>query len=170
MMQFAHTLGEGGPEIEFLIIAGAMLLLGIVFFMQKSVKPVVSVVLVIGAFAMTAGAFAVGGSDTASAQGGCGDSGSNGDTVLTIAAPQDGGTVPADEPFRLEIDLQGGTGDRAGGHFDISVDGELETMTSEPNPKITFSAGEHELRVEYVNRLHEPFDPPIYDIACETAE
>ena len=35
-MQLAHTLGENGPEIEFLIIAGAMLLLGVIFFIYES--------------------------------------------------------------------------------------------------------------------------------------
>jgi hypothetical protein len=170
-MQFAHTLGQGGPEIEFLIVAVAMLVLGIVFFMQRSVKPVVSVVLVVGAFAMGVGAFAAGGSSAASSGGACAaERGANGETSLTIAAPQDGGTVPADEPFRLDIRLEGATGDAAGGHFDVSVDGQLETMTSQPDPEVGFAAGDHELRVEYVNSRHEPFDPPIYEIVCVTAE
>jgi hypothetical protein len=171
-MQFAHTLGAGGPEIEFLIVAAAMLVLGVIFFMQKAVKPVVSVILVVGAFAMGVGAFAAGGSsDTGPTGSDCvAENSSNDQTSLIIAAPRNGDSVAADEPFALEIELEGGTGDAADGHFDVSVDGQLETMTSQPDPDVTFSAGDHALRVEYVTSRHEPFDPPVYDIVCVTAE
>ena len=169
-MQFAHTLGKGGPEIEFLIVAAAMLVLGIVFFMQKAVKPVVSVVLVLGAFAMGAGAFAVGGDSSNASTGPCEEaSGTNGDTSVTVVAPADGDTVPADEPVALDIELEGATGDAEGGHFDVSVDGQLETMTAQTDPDITFSDGDHELRVEYVTSRHESFDPPVFQTLCVTA-
>jgi hypothetical protein len=168
-MQFAHTLGQGGPEIEFLIVAAAMLVLGIVFFLQKAVKPVVSVVLVVGAFAMGVGAFAVGGNSSA-AGGGCGSSGSNGDTSLTVVTPSDGDVVQAEEPVALDINLEGATGDAEGGHFDVSVDEQLETMTAQSDPEVTFSAGEHELRVEYVTSQHQSFDPPVFAVVCVTAE
>lgn len=170
-MQFAHTLGQGGPEIEFLIVAAAMLALGVIFFMQKAVKPVVSVVLVIGAFAMGVGAFAAGGSDATTPVGECGaSSGSNGETSITIGAPEEGETVSAGEPYQLEIELEGGSGDAAGGHFDVSVDGQLETMTSQPDPEVTLTVGEQELRVEYVTSQHESFDPPVFATVCVTAE
>ena len=170
-MQFAHTLGEGGPEIEFLIVAGAMLLLGIVFFMQKSVKPVVSVVLVVGAIAMGVGAFAVGGDSGASTpSGGCGSVGANGDTSLTVVTPSDGDVIAADEPIALDIQLEGGTEETEGGHFDVRIDGELETMTAQADPEVEFTAGEHTLSVEYVTSQHQPFDPPIFAIVCVTAE
>jgi hypothetical protein len=171
-MRFAHTLGEGGPEIEFLILAVAMLVLGIVFFMQRAVKPVVSVVLVIGAFAFGVGAFAAGGTDSQPPIGEVcePDSGSNGETTVTIEAPADGETVPADEPYALDIDLQGDSGATSGGHFDVSLDNQLETMTAQPDPEITFPPGEHALRVEYVNSRHEPFDPPIFDTVCVVSE
>lgn len=170
-MQFAHTLGEGGPEIEFLIVAAAMLVLGIVFFVQKSVKPVVSVVLVVGAFAMGVGAFAAGGNSSDSAAGGgCGSLGSNGDTSVTVVTPSDGDVVPAGEPVALDIALEGATGDAEGGHFDVSVDDQLETMSAQSDPEVTFAAGEHELRVEYVTSQHQSFDPPVFAIVCVTAE
>jgi hypothetical protein len=161
-MQLAHTLGAGGPEIEFLIVAVAMLVLGIVFFIQKSVKPAVPVILVLGAFAMTAGAFAAGGSDDPS-----GSAGSSDEASISIASPADGSTVPAGEPVTVEIALEGAP---EGGHFDVRVDGDIATMTSEPNPEVTFEAGEHALRVEYVNNRHQSFDPPVDTEITVTAE
>jgi hypothetical protein len=59
-MYYAHTLGAGGPDLELLLFAAALLILGIVLFLQKSAKPVVSVVLLIAAFAVGTGAFAFG--------------------------------------------------------------------------------------------------------------
>ena len=166
-MQLAHTLGENGPEIEFLIIAGAMLLLGVIFFMQKAVKPVVSVILVIGAFALVAGAFAVGGSDDEPS----GSAGSSGDITIEIVSPSDGASVPAGEPVTLEIDLQGVDPETdVPGHFDVRVDGQIETMTPEPDPEVTFEEGEHELSVEYVDTRHQSFDPPVTTTLSITAE
>jgi hypothetical protein len=159
-MQFAHTLGAGGPEIEFLIVAVAMLVLGIVFFIQKSVKPAVPVILVVGAFAMTAGAFAAGGSDDSSA-------GSSDEISISIASPEDGSTVPAGEPVTVEVALEGAP---EGGHFDVRVDGDIATMTPESNPQVTFDAGEHVLSVEYVNARHQSFDPPVDTEITVTAE
>jgi hypothetical protein len=153
-MQLAHTLGAGGPEIEFLIIAVAMLVLGVVFFVQKSVKPAVPVILVIGAFAMTAGAFAAGGSDD-NVEGSAGSS----DAIsISITSPEDGATVPAGEPVIVEIEVRGAP---EGGHFDVRIDGDIATMTPESTPEVTFPSGEHELTVEYVNSRHQSFDPPV---------
>ncbi len=57
-MVLAHTITPGGPETEYLVVAGAMLVLGVVFFIQKNVKPIVPVILIVGAVAVGAGAFA----------------------------------------------------------------------------------------------------------------
>jgi hypothetical protein len=46
-MYLAHTLGAGGPDLELFLFAAALLILGVVLFLQKSAKPVVSVVLVV---------------------------------------------------------------------------------------------------------------------------
>jgi hypothetical protein len=158
-MQFAHTLGEGGPEIEFLMVAAAMLILGIVFFVQKTVKPAVPVILVVGALAMVAGAFAAGGASGDSA-------GSVEGASVQIVTPEDGTSVPSGEPVELEIDLQNAP---EGGHFDVRVDDGLESMGPTPAP-VTFEAGEHTLSVEYVNARHQSFSPPLRDEATVTGE
>jgi hypothetical protein len=86
-------------------------------------------------------------------------------------SPEDGASVAADEPVTFEFDVQGAelSGPDAG-HFDIRVDGQLETMTPEPNPDITFKSGEHVIDVEYVNRQHQSFDPPVTAQTTVTAE
>ena len=61
-MILAHTLGAGGPDLEMIVLAGALAILGIVFFFQSAVKPVISVVLLIAAVGLGAGAFALGAS------------------------------------------------------------------------------------------------------------
>ncbi len=60
-MVLAHEATTSGPHPEYLVIAGAMLVLGVVLYLQKSVQPVVSVVLVVASVALAAGAFLVGG-------------------------------------------------------------------------------------------------------------
>jgi hypothetical protein len=159
----AHTLGEGGPEIEFLIVGAAMLVLGIVFFIQKSTKPAVPVVLVLGAFAMVAGAFVAGGSQDEVS----GSAGSAGEASLEIVFPGEGETVAAGEPVQVNIEV---TGAPEGGHFDVRVDGEIATMTPETDPEVVFPKGESRLSVEYVNVQHQSFDPPITAEISVTAE
>ena len=110
-MELAHTLGQGGPEIEYLVIAVILLVLGVIFFMQKAVKPVVSVV--------------------------------------------------AKEEIPVEVELFGDASATQDGHLDVRVDGEIETMTPDASPEITFEPGEHTLQVEYVNARLESFDPPV---------
>jgi hypothetical protein len=164
-MQFAHTLGEGGPEIELLIVGGAMLFLGIVFFIQKSVKPAVPVVLVIGSIAVVAGAFAAGGSDAPPLD----IAGPAGDLSLEIASPEDGITVPARQEIELQVQLSGGELEE-GGHFDVRVDDQLAAMTPELEPVVTLKPGEHTISVEAVNLQHQSFDPPVRDEITVTAE
>lgn len=166
-MPLAHTLGEGGPEIELLLVAVAMLVLGVIFFLQKSAKPVVSVVLVVGAFAMGTGAFVMGGESNG---GDCeATSSSSGDLAVRITEPADGSTVEANEDITLDIELEGATGEAADGHFDVTIDGEPKAMTGESDPQISMPPGEHELQVEYVNSRHEQFDPPVSDTICVEA-
>lgn len=60
-MLLAHTFGSSGPDVELLLLAGAMVVLAVIFFFQKTVKPMVPVVLLLMAFGVAAGAFALGG-------------------------------------------------------------------------------------------------------------
>lgn len=55
----AHGAAPGaGPDPEFLIFGAGLVVLAIVFFFQKEVKPQVSLVLLAMAAALFAGAFA----------------------------------------------------------------------------------------------------------------
>jgi len=56
----AHGATHGsGPDVELLFFGGALIVLGIVFFVQKSAKPQVSIVLVLAGLALGVGAFTV---------------------------------------------------------------------------------------------------------------
>lgn len=172
-MLIGHTLGAGGPEIEFLILSGACLVLGVFFFFQKNVKPQASVVLLVVAVALAVGAFTIdsgSGTDTASGSGD-GESIGPSPVVVTIAEPQDGATVPAGEELELQVELDGGelVNESAGtdptkGHLHIYVDGALTTMPSVVNPPVSgdlLGEGEHEITVEFTRADHRSFDPRV---------
>lgn len=56
-MPFAHGGEAGGPNLEALILAVPMVVVGIILFVQKSAKPVVSVLLVLGGITLALGGF-----------------------------------------------------------------------------------------------------------------
>jgi hypothetical protein len=165
-MLVGHTLGAGGPEIEFLILAGACLVLGVFFFFQKNVKPQASVVLLVVAIALGVGAFVV-------------DAGGS-PVTISISQPQNGATVPANRPLVLQVDIEGGSltqettgSDPTQGHLHIYVDRELTTMPSVAMPRIAgdlLPAGEHEITVEFTRADHRSFDPRITTNLTVTAE
>ena len=163
-MLVGHAVG--GAEIEFLILAGACLVLGIFFFFQKNVKPQASVVLLVVAIALGVGAFVVspGGSPV----------------TISISEPEDGTTVPANRPLILQVEIDGGsltketTGDDpTKGHLHIYVDRELTTMPSVVSPQVAgdlLPEGEHEITVEFTRADHRSFDPRITTNLTVTAE
>jgi hypothetical protein len=161
----AHTLGAGGPEIEFLIVAAGMLVLAVIFFFQKTVKPQVPVFLALGAFALTAGAFAVGGGDS-----GGGDAMAS-DVEISISSPADGADVPANQPLTVEVEISNGSltqatssDDPSEGHLHIYVDGRVIAMPTAETaeiPAADLPPGEHEIMVEFTQANHESFAPPV---------
>jgi hypothetical protein len=169
-----HALGAGGPEIEFLILAGACLLLGVFFFFQKNVKPQASVVLLAVAIALAIGAFAV---DTTPDQG---ESIGSSPVVVSVAEPEDGVTVPAGEALALRVELDGGElvdessgTDPTKGHLHIYVDGQLTSMPSVQTPRVPGSwlrEGEHEITVEFTRADHRSFDPRVTTTITVVAE
>lgn len=168
-MVSAHTAGAGGPEIELLILAGAMLVLGVVLFFQKSVKPIVSLVLVLGAFAVGGGAFAFTSDDSTQT--------ATIEATISIVDPVEGATVPANEPVPVEIDLQGGTltaesrsDDATEGHLHVYVDGELISMPVSDAPEVELEPGSHEITVEFTQADHRSYEPRILDTVEVTAE
>ena len=176
MLNLAHTFGTGGPDIEMLLLAVALLFLGVTFFIQKTTKPAVPVVLLIGAMALGAGAFAVGAStdDHTAADGAA--AAPEGLSV-EIVSPGDGGTVPARETLDLEVAISGGeltdeteSEDPTRGHLHVFVDGTLTSMPSTTTQKIRLEPGEHALAVEFTTADHRSFEPPIEDSVTVTAQ
>ncbi|MDQ3981113.1 MAG: hypothetical protein M3271_00355 [Actinomycetota bacterium] len=160
----AHTATSGGPNTEVLLLGIGMVVLGGVFFVQKTASRQASVVLlVLGAVAIT-GSFTLGGSS--------GDE--HHDASVAIASPQDGATVSAEEPVPFEIELTGATlaaesTGEEGGHLHVYVDGEVVTMPSTLDVEVELEAGEHEVEVEYVDSEHLSLDPPVTDSVTGTA-
>ncbi|MGI8708135.1 MAG: hypothetical protein ACR2LG_08050 [Actinomycetota bacterium] len=56
-MVLASTV-SGGPESEVLVLAVAMLILGVVFLVSKNVTRIVPILLILGSLVVGAGAFA----------------------------------------------------------------------------------------------------------------
>ncbi len=171
-IELAHTLGSGGPDLEMTLVAITMLILGIVFFFNKSVKPQGAVVLVVVGVALGAGAFVLGGDQATSGEAG----GEAPDVKVTIAAPAEGSTVPAG-PVTLEVEIEGGelvttteSDDPTEGHLHVFVDGALESMPSNDAPSVTLKPGTHEITVEFTSAAHLSYAPRILDEVSITAE
>jgi Domain of unknown function (DUF4399) len=172
----AHTLGAGGPDIEMLLLAVALLFLGVTFFIQKTTKPAVPVVLLVGALGVGAGAFAVGGS--------AGDQpGSDGVVAapegigISITSPTDSDTVPAGEAVEVTVELTGAdltdattSEDPTEGHLHIFVDGTIVSMPSTTTNEVELEPGDHTIAVEFTTADHRSFDPRIQDEVTVTAQ
>ena len=173
-MVYAHTLGTGGPDLELILIAGAMGVLGIVFFFQKAVKPVVGIALVVAAIGAGALAFAMGGSEPEAQQtradGAEGGTAPEGATV-TILSPADGASVPANEPVEItyEIDPGGLPTDQLG-DVHVYVDGVLLSMQTTDVFEIELEPGTSTVGVEAAQPDHTSFDPRVLDEIELTAE
>lgn len=157
-MVLAHT-GSTGPHVEYLVLGGAMILLGVLFFFQKSAKPPVSIILVLIGFALVGGAFILqddGGAATSA------------EATVTIASPEDGATVPADEPVTIEVSIEGGSltaeassDDPNEGHLHVFVDGDLVSMPTEDVLEVELEPGERTIEVEFTRADHTSHDPPV---------
>ena len=173
-MILAHTLGPGGPDLELLILAAGLLALGIAFFFQKAVKPVVSVGLVGGAIAAGAGAFSLAGPSAGTPSD---DARRAPDVRVSIESPSDGDSVPAGEPIEVRMSVVGGSlvsaadaDDARAGHLHVFVDGELSQMVSTETTQIELEAGPHSILAEFTAVDHSSYAPPIVDEVEVTAE
>ena len=174
-MNLAHTLGAGGPDLEIFLFAAGLLVLGVVLFLQKSAKPMVSVVLVIAAFAVGTGAFAFGGSSSSTSSSGTVAAPDGVDVQITT--PDDGSSVPAGRPMTVEADIIGGSltaatdsDDPTQGHLHVFVDDELISMPTRPTQEIELEGGDHTIVVEFTTANHKSFEPRILDSIEVTAE
>lgn len=157
-MLFAHTLGTGGPDLELMLIAGAMAVLGIVFFFQEAVKPAVSIGLIVVAIGAGAVAFALGGASPE-------------DASVTILSPADGDTVPANEPIEITYELDpGGLQPDLLGDMHIYVDGKLQSMQTADVLELELEPGTYTVGVEVAQPNHASFDPMILHEIELTAE
>lgn len=163
MPALAHTATSGGPNTEILLLGVGMIVLGVVFFVQKSASRRASVVLlVLGAAAIT-GAFTFTGSS--------GDE-HHDDVVVEITSPRDGATVEAGT-VSLEVAVTGAelaSEAEDGGHLHVLVDGETVGMPDSADLEVELDPGEHEIEVEYVGSDHASLDPPVTDSVTVTAE
>jgi hypothetical protein len=166
-LQLAHSLTPGGPDIEVMLIAVALLGLGIALFLQKSTKPYVPVVLLVLALAVGAGSFAIGANSGAQATG---TVAAPDDLSVEIVEPEGGATVPAGRPFNLEAQVNGGqlvadsdSDDPRRGHLHIFVDDQLISMPNVLIQEVELNPGSHTIVVEFTTADHRPFEPRITD-------
>lgn len=155
-MVLAHVVSSGGPHTEYLILAGGFLLLGLVLFAQKSVKPVFSIGLILLAVALGTGAFVLNRDPSA------------GERVVVITEPKPGDVVDAKKPIPIEVnvtDPAGGSDASPKGHIHVFVDGDLVAMPAQIDAaSVELDKGEHTLAVEYVSGPdHKSFKPKVID-------
>jgi hypothetical protein len=172
-LQLAHSLTPGGPDIEVLLIAVALLGLGIALFMQKTTKPHVPVVLLVLAMAVGAGAFAIGGN---SSGGPSGTVPAPDGLSVRIESPADGAEVAANRPFDVEARVAGGqistanqSNDPRVGHLHVFVDDQLISMPSATTQEVELERGQHTIVVEFTSADHRSFKPRITDSINVTA-
>lgn len=155
-MVLAHAVHtSGGPQMEYLVIAGAMLLLGVLLYIQRSAPPAVSVALGVVALALGSGAFFIGESPAAEGRS------------IVITSPAPGDVVPADKPVPIEFVLHGAKlasspTSKDGGHLHVLVDGFVYDMPFR-DPRVEFDRGAHTLTLEFVDAEHKPYQPPVKD-------
>lgn len=165
----AHTLGVGGPDLELMVIAAAMAVLGIVFFFQKAVKPAVSFALIVVALGAGVLAFTMGGEDAQ--QPAASSEQTPGGASIEITSPSEGETLPANEEIEISYEIDPGElpPDELG-DMHIYVDGELVSMQMTEVLTVVLDAGERSLAIEAAQPNHASFEPPIIHEIDVTAE
>lgn len=169
-MVLAHTLGTGGPDIELLLLAVVMAILGIVFFFQKAMKPVVSVLLVVLGLGAAVFAFVLGGQSTS--QPGANGSGlSPRGATVEITSPSEGEVVPANQEIEIEYRIDpGGLAPEGVADMHVYIDDELDSMQVKDVLTVEVPSGTHTVAVEAAQPNHASYDPPVIDEIEVTAE
>lgn len=98
-----------------------------------------------------------------------------GDAVVSIVEPANGARVDAANPVTVRVALQNGSiatspTDTTGGHLHLYLDGRLQQMPYSMEAQIQVTPGTHQLRVEFVDSRHVPFDPPVESTITLTAQ
>jgi hypothetical protein len=163
----AHSLTPGGPDIEVLLIAVALLAVGLTLFFQKSTKPAVPIVLLVAGFAVAGGSFAIGrntardsSAPIAAPEG----------LSVTIVSPEDNAEVPANEVIEITAEIDGGelttstqSDDPAEGHLHYFVDDRLVSMPATPVHELELEPGSHTIVVEFTTADHRSFEPRVFN-------
>ena len=154
----------GGADVTFLVLAAALLVLGVAL-VRGGDRRLLGIALIAGAIGLAGGAVTFG------------DAGPT-DARVAIVTPTEGERVEAGD-VPLAVDLSGGTlvgeggGDAGGaatqGHLHVSVDGRLQSMPSAERQIVPLEPGAHRLTVEFVDVRHRPFSPRILDEVEVTA-
>jgi hypothetical protein len=161
----AHLGHSGGaPNYPLLIAAGASLLVGLIVGTSKRARPWMSWTALGGALAFGGLALALPESSPTAP----------GNVQVQFLAPTSGATVPSGEPVIVTVAVRNAflatsPSDTSGGHLHLYVDGGLQQMPYSTQTQIELPRGEHQLRIEYVDFEHTPFDPPIETTISVTA-
>ena len=168
----AHTLGTGGPDIELLLLAAVMVILGVVFFFQKAVKPLVSVLLVVLGLGAGVFAFVLGGEEQSTSQSVADGSGASpGGATVEITSPSEGDVVPANQEIEIEYRVDpGDLPPEELGDMHVYIDNELDSMQVKEVLTVEIPTGTHTLAVEAAQPNHASYDPPVIDEIEVTAE
>jgi hypothetical protein len=155
----AHSFTPGGPEIEVLVVAGALAYFGVYLFIRKAAKPFVSVALLAIAAGLGVGAFAAGGTSAASTS-----------ARVAITSPRDGDVVAANKPFAVRASVRGArlvTSTQAQGnnvgHLHVYVDGTLVAMPTDTAFNVKLDPGRHTVTIEFTRADHQSFSPQVTD-------
>ena len=159
---------DGGAQLNVtLVIAGAVLLgIGILLWaLKKGGRWAAPAVAAAGVIVVSLGFIfpSLGGNGTGS------------DAVVSIVEPANGARVDAASPVTVRVALQNGSiarspTDTEGGHLHLYLDGQLRQMPYAMEAQIQVTPGPHQLRVEFVDSRHVPFDPPVDSTITLTAE
>lgn len=158
----AHVTSGPGPSIEFLILAAGLVILALMFFLQKTVAPQVPLLLLLVAVALGGGAFAFAEEPPEH----------HPDLGVVILSPSDDDAVEAGEPLQLDLRVPGGkliegtsSPDPNAGHLHLSVNGAyLPQMPNSFTPTIDgeyIEEGTNEITVEFVTANHRRYEPPV---------
>ncbi len=163
----AHTVGgDGGFELEFLLLGAVVTISALIYRAVRDAKPLLMRAWIGLGIALVAVSFViprVGGEASAS------------DAAVQIVAPKAGATLPAGKRVLIEARVKNAEVARnpassEGGHLHVFVDGELQEMVYATATEVKLEPGRHTISVEYTDARHVSFDPRILDSIQVTAE